>query len=40
MLAHSPDEEALTASLHRVIDSGTRQSGYRIEDKALNDWLV
>lgn len=37
---HSPDEEALTASLHRVLDSGTRKLGYRIEDKALNDWLV
>lgn len=37
---HLPDEEALTASLHRVLDSGTRKSGYRIEDKPLNDWLV
>ena len=37
---HSPDEDLLTASLHRTLDSGTRKSGYRIEDKPLNDWLV
>lgn len=34
------DEELLTASLHRVLDSGTRRSGYRVEEKPLNDWLV
>lgn len=37
---HSLDEESLTASLHRILDSGTRKSGYRVEDKPLNDWLV
>lgn len=37
---HSSDEDSLTASLHRVLDSGTRKSGYRVEDKPLNDWLV
>ncbi|KAJ5111068.1 hypothetical protein N7532_001603 [Penicillium argentinense] len=37
---YSADEEALTASLHRTLDSGTKRSGYRVEDKALNDWLV
>lgn len=37
---YSPDEDLLTASLHRTLDSGTRKSGYRIEDKPLNDWLV
>lgn len=34
------DFDALTVSLHRTLDSGTRSSGYRIEDKPLNDWLV
>lgn len=37
---YSADEDALTASLHRTLDSGTRKSGYRVEDKPLNDWLV
>ncbi|KAJ5594339.1 uncharacterized protein N7459_000547 [Penicillium hispanicum] len=37
---HSSDESLLTASLHRTLDSGTRKSGYRVEDKPLNDWLV
>lgn len=37
---YSPDEDLLTASLHRVLDSGTRKSGYRVEEKPLNDWLV
>ncbi|KAJ5153176.1 uncharacterized protein N7482_009654 [Penicillium canariense] len=37
---HSPDEELLTASLHRILDLGTRKSGYRVEEKPLNDWLV
>jgi hypothetical protein len=37
---YSGDEDLLTASLHRVLDSGTRRSGYRVEDKPLNDWLV
>lgn len=37
---HSPDEVLLAASLHRVLDSGTRKSGYRVEEKPLNDWLV
>lgn len=37
---YSPDEDSLTASLHRVLDSGTRKTGYRVEDKPLNDWLV
>lgn len=37
---HSGDEDMLTASLHRTLDSGTRSTGYRVEDKPLNDWLV
>lgn len=37
---YSGDEDLLTASLHRVLDSGTRRSGYRVEEKPLNDWLV
>ncbi|KAJ5548900.1 hypothetical protein N7513_006134 [Penicillium frequentans] len=37
---HTPDEDLLTASLHRTLDLGTRKSGYRIEEKPLNDWLV
>ncbi|KAJ5162208.1 hypothetical protein N7492_007600 [Penicillium capsulatum] len=37
---HSGDEALLTASLHRTLDSGTRSTGYRVEDKPLNDWLV
>ncbi|KAJ5692325.1 hypothetical protein N7462_001748 [Penicillium macrosclerotiorum] len=37
---NSPDKDLLTASLHRTLDSGTRRSGYRVEDKPLNDWLV
>lgn len=37
---YSADEDTLTASLHRTLDSGTRKSGYRVEDKPLNDWLV
>ncbi|KAJ6031360.1 hypothetical protein N7540_002092 [Penicillium herquei] len=37
---YSADEDGLTASLHRILDSGTRRSGYRIDDKPLNDWLV
>lgn len=37
---YSADEALLTASLHRTLDSGTRKSGYRVEDKPLNDWLV
>ncbi|KAJ5377513.1 uncharacterized protein N7496_004922, partial [Penicillium cataractarum] len=37
---YSLDEDLLTASLHRTLDSGTRRSGYRIEEKPLNDWLV
>lgn len=37
---HSPDEVVLTASLHRVLDLGTRKSGYCVEEKPLNDWLV
>ncbi|KAJ6114906.1 hypothetical protein N7486_000684 [Penicillium sp. IBT 16267x] len=37
---HTPDEDLLTLSLHRILDSGTRRSGYRIEEKPLNDWLV
>lgn len=37
---YSPDEDLLTASLHRTLDSGTRKSGYRVEEKPLNDWLV
>ncbi|KAJ6157572.1 hypothetical protein N7470_005164 [Penicillium chermesinum] len=37
---HYSDEDSLTTSLHRILDSGTRKSGYRIDDKPLNDWLV
>ncbi|KAJ5632830.1 hypothetical protein N7490_009169 [Penicillium lividum] len=37
---HTPDEDQLIASLHRTLDLGTRRSGYRIEEKPLNDWLV
>lgn len=37
---YSGDEDMLTASLHRTLDSGTRSTGYRVEDKPLNDWLV
>ncbi|KAJ5288666.1 hypothetical protein N7478_001696 [Penicillium angulare] len=37
---HRADEATMTASLHRTLDSGTKRSGYRIEDKPLNDWLV
>lgn len=37
---YSGDEDTLTASLHRTLDSGTRSTGYRVEDKPLNDWLV
>ncbi|OOQ85096.1 Protein fluG [Penicillium brasilianum] len=37
---YSPDEDLLTASLHRTLDSGTRKSGYRVQEKPLNDWLV
>lgn len=37
---HYSDEDSLTTSLHRILDSGTKRSGYRVDDKPLNDWLV
>lgn len=35
-----PGEDSLTTSLHRILDSGTKKAGYRVDDKPLNDWLV
>lgn len=37
---YSSDDATLAASLIRTLDSGTTKSGYRVEDKPLNDWLV
>ncbi|KAJ5114789.1 hypothetical protein NUU61_000548, partial [Penicillium alfredii] len=37
---YSSDETTLAGSLARTLDSGTLKSGFRIEDKPLNDWLV
>ncbi|KAJ5885069.1 Amidohydrolase 2 [Penicillium taxi] len=37
---HTAGDDILTASLYRTLDLGTRSSGYYIEDKPLNEWLV
>lgn len=37
---YSSDDATMAASLIRTLDSGTTKSGYRVEDKPLNDWLV
>ncbi|OQD83351.1 hypothetical protein PENANT_c017G00371 [Penicillium antarcticum] len=37
---YSSDDTTLAGSLVRTLDSGTTKSGFRVEDKPLNDWLV
>lgn len=37
---YSSDDDTLAGSLTRTLDSGTRRSGFRVEDKPLCDWLV
>ncbi|KAJ5469718.1 Protein fluG [Penicillium diatomitis] len=37
---YSPDDDTMTAALHRILDLGNRSCGYCVTEKPILDWMV